>query len=88
MKVKIGFDVSQTGSGKAGCGFFADSLIRQLTASDETNEYLLYPTFGGHFWDPDWKISTFNVNRPRVRRVEGYATVSYTHLTLPTSDLV
>ena len=72
--MKIGFDVSQTGSGKAGCGFFADSLIRQLTASDETNEYLLYPTFGGHFWDPNWKISTFNVNRPRVRRVEGYAT--------------
>ena len=72
--MRIGFDVSQTGSGKAGCGFFADSLIRQLTASDGANEYLLYPTFGDHFWDPDWKVSTFDVNRTGVRRVEGCAT--------------
>ena len=28
--MRIGFDISQTGDGKAGCGFFADGLIRQL----------------------------------------------------------
>jgi len=25
--MKIGFDISQTGQNKAGCGYFADSLI-------------------------------------------------------------
>ncbi len=72
--MRIGFDVSQTGSGKAGCGFFADSLIRQLTTSDDTNEYLIYPTFGDHFWDPDWERTTFNADRTGVRRVNGHAT--------------
>jgi glycosyltransferase involved in cell wall biosynthesis len=43
--MRIGFDVSQTGEEKAGCGFLADQLIRSLTALDKTNEYLLYPTF-------------------------------------------
>jgi hypothetical protein len=39
--VRIGFDVSQTGAGKAGCGFFADSLVQALAAVDTENEYVL-----------------------------------------------
>ena len=44
--MRIGFDVSQTGAGKAGCGFFADSLVQALAAQDSVNEYVLYPAFG------------------------------------------
>src|SRR5690349_13283230 len=33
-EVRIGFDVSQTGALKAGCGYFADSLARGLIAAD------------------------------------------------------
>jgi glycosyltransferase involved in cell wall biosynthesis len=51
--MKIGFDISQTGKAKAGCGYVADSLIRQLVACDSSNEYLLYSAFGTRFWDPD-----------------------------------
>ena len=43
--MRIGFDISQTLTEKAGCGFLADQLIRSLLALDKTNEYLLYPTF-------------------------------------------
>ncbi len=50
--MKIGFDISQTGKLKAGCGFFADNLIRSLSAIDSCNLYTLYQTFGDQFWDP------------------------------------
>jgi len=43
--MRIGFDVSQTAEGKAGCGYVADQLIRNLARLDQKNEYLLYPTF-------------------------------------------
>ena len=46
--MRIGFDVSQTGEDKAGCGFFADQLIRALAEEDSENEYRLYPTFYGY----------------------------------------
>jgi glycosyltransferase involved in cell wall biosynthesis len=62
--MRIGFDVSQTGSGKAGCGFFADGLIRQLSVDDLANEYLLYPTVGDLFWDPEAATTTFKADRP------------------------
>jgi len=49
--MKIGFDVSQTGSGKAGCGYFADSIICSLAKVDQDNQYLLYKSFGYHYCD-------------------------------------
>lgn len=49
--MKIGFDISQTGKNKAGCGYFADNLIKNLAMIDKNNDYLLYQTFGDHFWD-------------------------------------
>jgi glycosyltransferase involved in cell wall biosynthesis len=66
--MKIGFDVSQTGSAKSGCGYFADGLIREFAASDRTNEYILYPAVGDVFWDPDC-TATFACSRPNFRRL-------------------
>jgi glycosyltransferase involved in cell wall biosynthesis len=67
--MKIGFDISQTGKDKAGCGYFADSLIRALTGVDQENEYLLYPHFGTSFWDPAAKKSTRNIEAANVSRI-------------------
>jgi glycosyltransferase involved in cell wall biosynthesis len=66
--MKIGFDVSQTGSGKAGCGYFADSLIQALCSIDVRNDYILYPHFGTSYWDPDGKKSTRMMHHPRFTR--------------------
>jgi len=50
--MKIGFDISQTGAGKAGCGYFAGGLLAALAAVDSQNDYVLYPAFGDFFWEP------------------------------------
>ena len=47
----IGFDVSQTGRGKAGCGYYADALIRCLLARGSGPRYRLFPDFGDHYFD-------------------------------------
>jgi len=67
--MKIGFDISQTGKDKAGCGYFADSLIQALTDMDVENEYILYPHFGAGFWDPSGKETTRTIHRPHVSRI-------------------
>ncbi len=66
--MKIGFDVSQTGKSKAGCGYFADSLLQHLAALDRQNEYILYPTFGDFFFDPDWSAITDQRRQANFRR--------------------
>ncbi|MGD0616376.1 MAG: glycosyltransferase family 1 protein [Bryobacteraceae bacterium] len=73
--MNIGFDVSQTGCLKAGCGYFADGLIRQLSEVDHENQYVLYPAVGDHFWDPDCSGSTFSVDRPNFRRTRAPASL-------------
>ena len=50
--MRIGFDVSQTGAGKAGCGYFAAGLLSALAAVDGQNDYVLYPAFGDFFREP------------------------------------
>jgi glycosyltransferase involved in cell wall biosynthesis len=72
--MRIGFDVSQTGQAKAGCGYLADSLIRQLVEIDANNEYVLYPTFGNGVWDPGWPKTTARPERPNVRIGLGHRT--------------
>ena len=64
--MRIGFDVSQTGPGKAGCGFYADGLLRALTACNGGNEYIVYPTFGDHFYDPQIRCDEL-ANFPNIR---------------------
>jgi glycosyltransferase involved in cell wall biosynthesis len=66
--MRIGFDISQTGSLKAGCGYFADSLICALADLDRRNEYILYPHFGTTFWDPDGDKHTRKIEKPNVGR--------------------
>jgi glycosyltransferase involved in cell wall biosynthesis len=70
--MRIGFDVSQTGQAKAGCGYYADSLIRQLVELDPDDEFVLYPTFGNGAWDATWPRSTIRLDRPNVRRGLGH----------------
>lgn len=66
--MRIGFDVSQTGRLKAGCGYFADGLIRELAKIDSENQYILYPAVGDLYWDPDCATSTFSTDRPNFSR--------------------
>jgi glycosyltransferase involved in cell wall biosynthesis len=47
----IGFDISQTGSGKAGCGYFSDAMIKAMIDVAPANKYALYPSFGDFFFD-------------------------------------
>lgn len=47
----IGFDISQTGSGKAGCGYFAHAMIDAMLAQSPENLYSLYPSVGDFYFD-------------------------------------
>jgi glycosyltransferase involved in cell wall biosynthesis len=48
----IGLDVSQTGSGKAGCGFFAHAIVQAMLELAPENRYSLFPSFGDFYFDP------------------------------------
>ena len=48
----IGFDVSQTGSGKAGCGYFAHAMIQAMLELAPQHCYSLFPSFGDFYFDP------------------------------------
>jgi glycosyltransferase involved in cell wall biosynthesis len=74
--MRIGFDVSTIGGMKTGCGYFTDSLLRRLAALDSQNEYLLYPTFGDHYWQPDWRKTFPRLRRPNLKL--GQAQHTYT----------
>jgi len=50
--MKIGFDVSQTGAGKAGCGFYAHALAQSLIRLAPNEAFHFYPSFGDFFLDP------------------------------------
>jgi len=73
--MKIGFDISQTGLKKTGCGHFALSLIRHLTKTDTQNTYLLYPTFGDAFWDPGWPTQTVRFAQPNLKIAKGHGSL-------------
>lgn len=47
----IGFDISQTGSGKAGCGFFAHAMIQAMLELSPEHRYSLFPSFGDFWFD-------------------------------------
>ncbi len=72
--MRIGFDISQTGRLKAGCGYFAESLIRCLAEIDSENEYILYSTFGDTYWDPGWPTATCQIDGPQLQRGLGHRT--------------
>jgi glycosyltransferase involved in cell wall biosynthesis len=64
--MKIGFDVSQTGRHKAGCGYFADNLIEHLGSQPE-GSFVLYPTFGNTYWDDHWQTDIRHLQNPRFK---------------------
>jgi glycosyltransferase involved in cell wall biosynthesis len=66
--MKIGFDVSQTGAKRTGCGNFAYNLLRALADEPANHSYTLYPTFGDGFFDPDWPRSTYVPSKPHFAR--------------------
>lgn len=47
----IGFDISQTGKGKAGCGYFAHALVTALLEVGASHSFALYPSFGDFYLD-------------------------------------
>ena len=74
--MRIGFDTSQTGMTKAGCGWLADSLVRHLAEIDTQNEYVLYPTFGDVYWDMDGPTATVHIDRPNFHRGLSHPTLA------------
>jgi len=48
----IGYDVSQTGAGKAGCGYLAHAMLRAMLTLDSGHRFSLYPSFGDFYFDP------------------------------------
>ena len=50
--MNIGFDISQTGAFKAGCGFFAHSMIHAMLELAPQHRYTLFPSFGDFYFDP------------------------------------
>jgi len=61
--MKIGFDVSQTGPHKAGCGFYAAALIEGLLASNSSNQFTLLTSFGDFYHDPSMAVSFPHINK-------------------------
>jgi glycosyltransferase involved in cell wall biosynthesis len=49
----VGFDVSQTGAGKAGCGYLAYGLVNALAGRG--TRFVFYPHFGDLYWEPNPK---------------------------------
>lgn len=49
--MNIGFDISQTGSGKAGCGYFAHAMIQSMMEIAQEHHYSLFPSFGDFYFD-------------------------------------
>ncbi|MEY3760779.1 MAG: hypothetical protein RIR39_2270 [Pseudomonadota bacterium] len=47
----IGFDISQTGAGKAGCGYFAHAMINAMLKLAPEHHYSLFPGFGDFYFD-------------------------------------
>ena len=53
----IGFDISQTGTGKAGCGYYTHAMIKAMLAIAPQHRYTLYPSFGNFYFDARMPIS-------------------------------
>lgn len=47
----IGFDISQVGSSKAGCGYFAHAIIKAMVELAPEHRYSLFPSFGDFYFD-------------------------------------
>lgn len=67
-RLRIGLDISQTGTRKTGCGHLAASVVGALQNHGAPHDFLLYPTFGNAFWDPAGPGATWQPQRANFRR--------------------
>lgn len=51
--MKIGFDISQTGKNKAGCGYYAYSIANSIERVPSELEIWSYPNFGDFYYDSE-----------------------------------
>lgn len=65
--MRIAYDITQTGNNKAGCGYFAYSLIRALAEIDGDNEYLLLNSFGEFIWDRKASPASCGIDRANFK---------------------
>lgn len=66
--MKIGFDISQTGKDKTGCGYFSHSLFNALLKVESKASYIAYPSFGDGYWDPDCSLSSCLDNTKKMKK--------------------
>ena len=71
--MRIAYDITQTGKDKAGCGYFAYSLIRALAEIDRQNEYLLLNSFGEFVWDVQASPASCGIHHANFRLGPQYA---------------
>ncbi|MBS0320167.1 MAG: glycosyltransferase family 4 protein [Proteobacteria bacterium] len=64
--MNVGFDISQTGRGKAGCGYFAAAMIDALLRIPDARRYTLFTDFGDFYFDPDVRCSIPRVAAARA----------------------
>lgn len=50
--IRVGFDMSQTGRNKAGCGHYAHALATYMPPLAEDMHFRFHPDFGDFFFDP------------------------------------
>lgn len=55
-KIRVGFDISQTGANKAGCGYYAHALIQNLLNFSADFDFSLYPSFGDFYFNKSMPI--------------------------------
>jgi hypothetical protein len=71
--LKIGFDVAQTCHDRAGCGWVADLLVRQMVREAPYHEFFLYHHFGtwiNHDISDGTHLKSENVKEP-LRALSG-----------------
>lgn len=71
--MRIAYDITQTGKDKAGCGYFAYSLIRALADIDHQSEYLLLNSFGEFVWDHQASPASCGISQPNFKLEPQYA---------------
>jgi len=84
----IGFDVSQTGTGKAGCGYFAHAMIKTMLEINPENQYSLFPSFGDFYFDAKMPKNNLylgrNINYGPLHYSRETARIFWTRLELET----
>lgn len=63
----ISYDISQTGSGKAGCGYFAHAMLKAMLQMAPEHEFTLLTSFGDFYFDRHVSASQYGEHGRRIR---------------------